>query len=82
MENHKYDFDIMNTRTGKIQRKSFWGSGKDENECRMNARNQAIAYANKLTDETYKRACKKETSGCLPSKSSYKFQVTSCQLWM
>lgn len=81
MEKHQYGFAIMNTRTGGIRRKSFWGSGKDENECRMNARKQANAYAKKLSDEAYEKACRKETSGYLPSRSSYQFQVVGSQLW-
>ena len=81
MEKHQYGFAIMNTRTGAIRRKSFWGSGKDENECKINARKQANAYAAKLGAEAYERACRKETSGYLPSKSSYEFQVVGCMLW-
>lgn len=81
MEKHQYGFGIMNTATGGIRRKSFWGSGKDENECKINASNQAIAYSNKLSDEAYERVCRKETSGYLPSRSSYKFQVVGCTLW-
>lgn len=80
MEKHQYNFSIMNFRTGKSRCKTFWGIGKDENECRIEARKQAKAYASKLTDEAYNKACLKEKSNYLPSRSSYEFDVVGCTL--
>ncbi len=81
MEKHQYGFAILNGCTGGIRRKSFWGTGATEEECKKNASQQAREYANKLTDQAYEKACYKDRSGYRPSRSSYVFQVVGCSLW-
>lgn len=80
MERHQYGFAIMNGCTGGCRRKSFWGTGATEEECKKNARCQAEAYASQLTDKAYAKACNKSGYG-RPSRSSYEFQVVGCSLW-
>ena len=81
MERHQYGFAIMNGNTGGCRRKSFWGKGETEEECKKDARRQADKYASKLTDQAYEKACRKNDCYGLPSRSSYKFQVVGCMLW-
>lgn len=81
MEKHQYGFAILNSRTGGCRRISFWGSGATENECKQAAICQAKAYAEKLSDQAYEKACQKERSNYRPSRSSYGFQVVGCSLW-
>ena len=81
MEKHQYGFAVMNCRTGGIRRKSFWGSGANEAECKDNARSQANAYASRLSNEAYDKACRSNRGLGLPSRSSYEFQIVSCSLW-
>lgn len=81
MERHQYGFAVMNGCTGGCRRKSFWGTGATEEECKKNARRQAEAYASKLTDQAYAKACSKNRGSGLPSRSSYEFQVVGCSLW-
>ena len=81
MERHQYGFAIMNGCTSGCRRKSFWGTGATEEECKKNARCQAEAYASQLTDKEYAKACSKNRGYGLPSRSSYEFQVVGCSLW-
>lgn len=81
MEKHQYGFAIMNFRTGGARRKSFWGTGATEADCKKDALSQANAYANQLTDQAYEKACRKDRSRYHPSRSSYEFQVVGCSLW-
>ena len=81
MERHQYGFAVMNGCTGGCRRKSFWGTGATEEECKKDARNQAETYASQLTDQAYEKACRKNCGYGLPSRSSYKFQVVGCSLW-
>ena len=80
MERHQYGFAVMNGCTGGCRRKSFWGTGATEEECKKNARRQAEAYTSQLTDKAYAKACSKSGYG-RPSRSSYEFQVVGCSLW-
>ena len=81
MERHQYGFGVMNGNTGGIRRKSFWGTGATEEECRKDASRQAKAYAERLTDQAYEKACQRDRSGYKPSRCSYRFQVVGCTLW-
>lgn len=81
MEKHQYGFAVMNFRTGGTTRKSFWGRGVNEEDCRKDALRQANAYAEQKTDEAYRKACMRDRSGYRPSRSSYEFQVVGCSLW-
>ena len=82
MEHHQYGFAVMNGCTGGCRRKSFWGTGTTEDECKKNALCQAEAYASRLTDQAYEKACRKTSRGYgRPSRSSYEFQVVGCSLW-
>jgi len=81
MERHQYGFAVMNGCTGGCRRKSFWGRGATEEECKKDARRQAEAYASQLTDQAYEKACRRERSNYRPSRSSYVFQVVGCSLW-
>ena len=81
MERHQYGFAVMNGCTGGCRRKSFWGTGATEEECKKNARHQAEAYASQLTDKAYEKACSKNRGYGRPSRSSYEFQVVGCSLW-
>lgn len=81
MMKHQYGFAIMNGCTGGIRRKSFWGSGPTEDDCKKDAWSQAKSYASKLTDQAYDKACRKDTGYGRPSRSSYEFQVVGCSLW-
>ena len=81
MEKHQYGFAILNGCTGGTRRISFWGSGSTEDECKKAALSQAKAYAEKLTDQAYDKACRRERSNYRPSRSSYKFEVVGCSLW-
>jgi hypothetical protein len=81
MEKHQYGFAVMNFRTGGTTRKSFWGRGVTEEECKKDALRQANAYAEQKTDEAYRKACMRDRSGYRPSSSSYEFQVVGCSLW-
>lgn len=81
MEKHQYGFAIMNTRTGGCTRKSFWGRGSSEEECRRDAFVMAKAYAEQKTDVAYRKACMRDRSGYRPSRSSYEFEVVGCTLW-
>lgn len=81
MEKHQYGFAIMNFRTGGTRRKSFWGKGTTEADCKKDALSQANSYAEQLTDQAYDKACRKDRSGYRPSRSSYEFQVVGCSLW-
>ena len=81
MEKHQYGFAVMNFRTGGCTRKSFWGLGANEEECRKDALRLANAYADQKTDEAYRKACARDKSGYRPSRSSYEFQVVGCTLW-
>lgn len=81
MERHQYGFAVMNGCTGGCRRKSFWGRGATEEECKKDARRQAEAYASQLTDQAYEKACRRERSNYRPSRSSYEFQVVGCSLW-
>lgn len=83
MERHQYGFAVMNGCTGGIRRKSFWGSGATEAECKSDAAAQARRYAEQLSDQAYE----KERMRCrmrgdyAPSRDSYRFQVVGCSLW-
>ncbi len=81
MERHQYGFGVMNGNTGGIRRKSFWGVGATEEECKKDARRQAEAYASQLTNQAYEKACSKNRGYGRPSRSSYEFQVVGCSLW-
>lgn len=81
MERHQYGFGVMNGNTGGIRRKSFWGVGATEEECKKDARHQAEAYASQLTNQAYEKACSKNRGYGRPSRSSYEFQVVGCSLW-
>jgi hypothetical protein len=81
IEKHQYGFAIMNDYTGNIRRKSFWGKGETEEECKLEARRQADAYAAKLADQSYEKACRKNTERGLPSRSSYTFTVVGQCKW-
>ena len=81
MERHQYGFAVMNGCTGGCRRKSFWGTGATEEECKKNARRQAEAYASQLTDKAYAKVCNKNSGYGRPSRSSYEFQVVGCSLW-
>ena len=81
MERHQYGFAVMNGCTGGCRRKSFWGTGATEEECKKNALCQAEAYASQLTDKEYAKVCSKNREYGLPSRSSYEFQVVGCSLW-
>lgn len=81
MEKHQYGFAVMNFRTGGSRKKSFWGHGINEEACKKDALSQANAYASKLTDEAYAKACRKDRGPGRPSRSSYEFQVVGCSLW-
>lgn len=81
MERHQYGFGVMNGNTGGIRRKSFWGVGATEEECKKDARRQAEAYASRLTNQAYEKACSKNRGYGRPSRSSYEFQVVGCSLW-
>ena len=81
MERHQYSFTVMNVYTGDYTRKSFWGCGVTEEECRKDALRQANTYADQKSDDTYRNACIFRRRGYLPSRSSYEFQVVGCSLW-
>lgn len=84
MEKHQYGFAIMNWSTGRDRRKSFWGTGATEEDCRKDANRQANAYAARLSDEAYEKAkMKRRMRGdhYAPSRESYKFGVVGCSLW-
>lgn len=81
MEKHQYGFAVMNGNTGGCRRKSFWGTGATEADCKKDAYSQAKRYADQLTDQAYEKACRKDRSGYRPSRSSYEFQVVGCSLW-
>lgn len=81
MEKHQYGFAVMNGNTGGIRRKAFWGSGETEEDCKKAAREQAVTYASKLTDESYEKACRKCGYGYRPSRESYKFTIVGCTMW-
>ena len=81
MERHQYGFAVMNGCTRACRRKSFWGTGATEEECKKNALRQAEAYASQLTDKAYGKACNKRCGYGRPSRSSYEFQVVGCSLW-
>ena len=81
MERHQYGFAVMNGCIGGCRRKSFWGTGATEEECKKNALRQAEAYASQLTDKAYGKACNKRCGYGRPSRSSYEFQVVGCSLW-
>lgn len=78
---HQYGFAVMNGNTGGCRRKSFWGTGLTEDECKKDASRQAHLYAEKLTDEAYEKAMRRNRGYGLPSRSSYQFQVVGCSLW-
>ena len=84
MEKHQYGFAIMNWRTGGAKRKSFWGTGATEEECRKDAAAQAKSYADRLSNEAYEKAKMKgrmRGDHYAPSRSSYEFGVVGCSLW-
>ena len=81
MERHQYGFAVMNGCTGGCRRKSFWGTGTTEEECKKDAFRQAKSYASRLTDQAYEKACSKNRGYGHPSRSSYEFQVVGCSLW-
>ena len=81
MEKHQYGFAVLNGCTGGVRRKSFWGTGTTEADCRKDASAQAHQYAGQLTDQAYNKACMRDRSGYRPSRSSYEFQVVGCSLW-
>ena len=81
MERHQYGFAVMNGCTGGCRRKSFWGTGATEAECKKDAFRQAKSYASRLTDQAYEKACSKNRGYGRPSRSSYEFQVVGCSLW-
>ena len=81
MERHQYGFAVMNGCTGGCRRKSFWGTGATEEECKKDAFRQAKSYASRLTDQAYEKACSKNRGYGRPSRSSYEFQVVGCLLW-
>ena len=81
MERHQYGFAVMNGCTGGCHRKSFWGTGATEEECKKDAFRQAKSYASRLTDQAYEKACSKNRGYGRPSRSSYEFQVVGCSLW-
>ena len=81
MEKHQYGFAVLNGCTGGIRRKSFWGTGPTEDDCKRDAYRQAKSYASKLTDQAYDKACRKDTGYGRPSRSSYEFQIVGCTLW-
>ena len=84
MERHQYGFAIMNWNTGRDRRKSFWGVGETEEDCRKDAKKQADAYASRLGDEAYEKAKMKgrmRGDHYAPSRESYKFGVVGCSLW-
>ena len=84
MEKHQYGFAVLNGCTGGCRRKSFWGRGSTEEECRHDAFQQAIAYAEKLSDQAYEKErmrLRMRGAGYAPSRESYKFQVVGCSLW-
>ena len=81
MECHQYGFTVMNGCTGGCRRKSFWGTGATEEECKKDAFRQAKSYASRLTDQAYEKACSKNRGYGRPSRSSYEFQVVGCSLW-
>ena len=84
MEKHEYGFAIMNWSTGRDRRKSFWGTGATEEECRKDAIRQADAYATRLSAEAYEKAKMKgrmHGDRCAPSRESYAFGVVGCSLW-
>lgn len=81
MQKHQYGFGVMNGNTGGIRRKSFWGVGATEEECRKDASSQAKQYAEQLTDQAYDKAYRRDRSGYKPSRCSYQFRVVGCTLW-
>lgn len=81
MEKHQYGFAVMNGCTGGIRRKSFWGVGATEEDCKKDAYAQARQYADQLTDEAYDKACRRDRSGYKPSRCSYTFRIVGCSLW-
>ena len=81
MERHQYGFAVMNGCTGGCRRKSFWGTGATEEECKKDAFRQAKSYASRLTDQAYEKACSKNRGYGRASRSSYEFQVVGCSLW-
>ena len=81
MERHQYGFAVMNGCTGGCRRKSFWGTGATEEECKKDAFRQAKSYASRLTDQAYEKACSKNRGYGRPSGSSYEFQAVGCSLW-
>ena len=81
MERHQYGFAVMNGCTGGCRRKSFWGTGATEEECKKDAFRQAKSYASRLTDQAYEKACSKNRGYGRPSRSSYELQVVGCSLW-
>lgn len=83
MEKHQYGFAVMNWRTGNDRRKSFWGTGETEEDCKKDARRQANAYAEQLSEKAYQKAREQaiRKGEYLPSRECYKFGVTGCSLW-
>lgn len=81
MEKHQFGFSVMNGNTGGCRRISFWGNGETEDECKKDAIRQAKDYAERLTDQAYEKACRRERSHYKPSRSSYEFQIVGCSLW-
>ena len=83
MEKHQYGFAILNYRTGGVKRKSFWGIGSTEADCKKEAGRQAQQYAESLTEQAYQKARDKARSrgDYAPSFESYRFQVVGCSLW-
>ena len=82
-QKHQYGFAIMNYRTGGCRRKSFWGIGLTEADCKKEAARQAHQYAESLTEQAYQKAYNKARSrgDYAPSYDSYRFQVVGCSLW-
>ena len=84
MERHQYGFAVLNGNTGGCRRKSFWGTGTSEEECRKDAAHQARAYAERLSDQAYEKEKERgrRRGDCYaPSRECYKFQVVGCSLW-
>lgn len=79
MERHQFGFSFMRQDTGGQRVHSFWGTGKDVEECRKSARDAAMRYASSYENELNEKARIKNRSNYAPSHIGV--QIVGCSLW-
>lgn len=79
MERHQFGFSFMRLDTGGQRVHSFWGTGKDVEECRKSAIEAARRYANTYETDLNEKARMRNRSRYAPSHIGV--PIVNCSLW-